>query len=283
MWLWMAIGSAVLLGFYDIAKKQALQRNSTLVVLLVATALSAVLLSPCLFIYGGSAMDHLSLLMKAVLVTASWVSGMIGLRLLPITICSTMKATRPFLVVIFSIILFGEQLNGWQWGGVVFALIAVLMLSRTGRSEGINFARNKGVYAMALSICAGAASALYDKFIIKGMEPLFVQSWSNFYISLLLVVCIFFKARYDSSWKLGFKWDWTLLLIALLITGADALYFFALRQDGSLLSVISLARRSSVIVTFAFGSIIFKETNIRAKALSLLVLMVGMVLLMIGS
>lgn len=283
MWLWLAIGSAVLLGFYDIAKKIALQRNSTLVVLLVATALSSVILSPCLFIYRGSAMDHLTLLMKAVLVTASWVSGMIGLRMLPITICSTMKATRPFLVVVFSIILFGEQLNGWQWGGVILALAAVLLLSRTGRMEGINFARNKGIYAMALAICTGAASALFDKFIIKGMEPLFVQCWSNVYITLMLAVCICFKMRFDTTWKLGFKWDWTLLVIALLIVGADMLYFFSLKQDGALLSVISLARRASVIVTFSFGSLIFKENNVGAKAVSQLVLLAGMVLLLIGS
>lgn len=279
----MALGSAVLLGLYDVTKKLALSKNSVLNVLLAATALSTLFCSPVLVTQPGTWMDHLSLVMKAVLVTASWVSGMVGLKMLPITIVSTLKASRPFLVVVFSIILFGERLNLWQWGGVVLALIAVVMLAGVSNAEGIRFSRNKGVWAMALSILAGVASALYDKFIIQGMEPFFMQGWSNFYITLLLCLCVLFKKRHDGESFKRLQPDWMLLAIAVLITAADALYFLSLKQDGALLSVISLARRSSVIVTFAVGAIFFKEKNIKGKAAALSVLMCGIVLLLIGS
>ena len=279
----MALGSAVLLGLYDVAKKIALSRNSVLNVLLAATALSTLFLSPVLFLHPGTWMDHLCLVMKAVLVTSSWISGMVGLKMLPITIVSTLKASRPFLVVIFSIILFGERLNLWQWGGVTLALVAVVMLAGTSSAEGINFSRNKGIWAMALSILAGVASALYDKFIMRGMEPFFVQAWSNFYITLLLCFCVLYKKRRDGDSFKAFCPDWTLLAIAVLITAADALYFLSLKQDGALLSVISLARRSSVIITFAVGAVFFKEKNIKSKAAALSVLLCGMALLLIGS
>lgn len=279
----MALGSAVLLGLYDVTKKLALSKNSVLNVLLAATALSTLFCSPVLVTQPGTWMDHLSLVMKAVLVTASWVSGMVGLKMLPITIVSTLKASRPFLVVVFSIILFGERLNLWQWGGVVLALIAVVMLAGVSNAEGIRFSRNKGVWAMALSILAGVASALYDKFIIQGMEPFFMQGWSNFYITLLLCLCVLFKKRHDGEAFKKLQPDWMLLAIAVLITAADALYFLSLKQDGALLSVISLVRRSSVIVTFAVGAIFFKEKNIKGKAAALSVLMCGIVLLLIGS
>lgn len=283
MWLWMALGSAVLLGLYDVAKKLALSRNSVLAVLLVATALSTLILSPVLVACPGTCRDHLALVLKAVLVTVSWVSGMIGLKMLPITIVSTLKASRPFLVVVLSIVLFGERLNAWQWGGVVLALVAVLMLARTSSREGVVFTSNKGIWAMGVSIISGVASALYDKFIMKGMEPLFVQGWSDFYITLILLVCVLVSARWGEMRGQRFVWDWTLLLIAVLITVADALYFMSLKQDGALLSVISLARRSSVAVTFAVGAVFFKEKNVRGKSVSLAVLLVGMVLLLIGS
>ncbi|MCQ2143551.1 MAG: DMT family transporter [Bacteroidales bacterium] len=283
MWLTLALCSAVLLGLYDVAKKKATENNPVLFILLIATALSTLFLTPCFFIYKGSGMDHLKLVMKAVLVSASWISGMVGLKLLPITTVSTLKTTRPFLVVIFSIILFGEQLNLWQWGGVILALTAVMMLSRTSSSEGIKFSRNKGIWAMGLSIAAGVASALYDKFIMKGMEALFVQSWSNFYITVLLLACFFYQRWRAAENAKPVRWDWLLVLIAVLITAADMLYFFSLKQDGALLSVISLARRSSVIVTFAVGALFFKEKNVKAKSLALAVLLAGMVLLLIGS
>ena len=281
MWLWMTLGSALMLGIYDVFKKQALKNNSVLWVLLAATALSTLFLSP--FLTSGPVEDHLRLVLKAVLVTTSWVSGLIGLKLLPITTVSTLKASRPFFVVLFSIVLFGEQLNGWQWAGVALALLALTLLSGASKKEGIDFSKSKGVAAMAVSILAGVASALYDKKVVASMDPLFLQSWCNFYITVLLALCILVKSLRDKENRERFKWDWLLVVIAVFITGADMLYFFALKQDGALLSVISLMRRCSVVVTFVVGAIVFKEKNLKAKSLDLAILLAGIVCLVLGS
>lgn len=277
----MTLGSALLLGFYDVFKKKALKNNSVLWVLLGATALSALMLSPCLTL--GTPNQHLRLVLKAILVTTSWVSGMIGLKLLPITTVSMLKSSRPFLVVLFSIILFGEQLNAWQWGGIALALLAITLLSVSSSREGISFAHSKGVAAMVVSILSGVASALYDNYIVKGMDALFVQSWSNVYITVILAACILVKALRDGQEREKFHWDWMILVIAVFITGADMLYFFSLKQEGALLSVISLMRRSSVIVTFIYGAITFKENRVKQKAIDLVLLLIGMVFLLIGS
>ena len=282
MWLYLALASALLLGLYDIAKKKSAQNNGVLQILLVATALSTLFLSPWLFKYPMDIHSHLALLVKAAIVTSSWISGMVALKYLPITTVSTLKATRPFLVVLFSILLFGERLNLCQWAGVLAAFVALMLLSRSSRMEGVTFKSNKGLLAMAISIVTGVISALYDKHIIAGFEPLSVQSWANFYITILLALCVIVYGRFSGS-RQKFRWDWTLLLIAVLITGADALYFFAIKQDGALLSVVSILRRCSVLVTFAVGAIFFKEKNMKRKSLNILVLMIGMALLIIGS
>lgn len=277
----MTLGSALMLGIYDVFKKQALKNNGVLWVLLAATALSTLFLSP--FLSSGPAEDHLRLVLKAVLVTTSWVSGLIGLKLLPITTVSTLKASRPFFVVLFSIVIFGEQLNGWQWAGVALALLALTLLSGASKKEGIDFSKSKGVAAMAISILAGVASALYDKKVVASMDPLFLQSWCNFYITILLALCILVKALHDKENREKFKWDWMLVVIAVFITGADMLYFFALKQEGALLSVISLMRRCSVVVTFVVGAIVFKEKNLKAKSLDLAILLAGIACLVLGS
>ena len=281
MWLWMTLASALMLGIYDVFKKQALKNNGVLWVLLAATAFSTLFLCP--FLTAGSTEDHLRIILKAVLVTVSWVSGLIGLKLLPITTVSTLKASRPFFVVLFSIVLFGERLNVWQWLGVALALLALTLLSGASKKEGIDFSKSKGILAMAVSILAGVASALYDKHVIQGMEPLFLQSWCNFYITVLLVICVLVKALHDKEKRERFKWDWMLLVIAVFITGADMLYFFALKQEGALLSVISIMRRCSVVVTFVLGAIVFKEKKIKEKSVDLAILLAGMALLLYGS
>ena len=285
MWIFLIIGSAVLLGLYDVAKKHSLARNDALTVLLCATALSTLFLSPWLVMEPGTPQGHLRLVFKAVLVTSSWVSGMLALGLLPITLVSTMKASRPVLVLIFSILLFGEQLNAWQWGGSVLTLVAIFLLSVTGRSDGVHFTRSRGVFLLLLSILAGVASALYDKHILQGLHltPLFVQSWTNLYITLLLLLWILLRRVFNPGAGKPFRWDWTLVLIAVLISCADALYFFAVSTEGAPLSLISMIRRSSVIVSFAAGAAFFHEKNVGKKTIAMAVMLVAMVLIYIGS
>lgn len=281
MWLWFSLCSAVLLGFYDVTKKQALKRNSVLWVLFSATAITTIFLSP--FFSAGSLHDHIRLVFKAILVSSSWVSGLIALKMLPLTTVSTIKASRPVFVVMFSIILFGERLSLLQWAGVALVFIALTLLGHSSKKEGISFGSNKGIAWMVMSVLTGSASALYDKHILTDMEPLFVQSWGNLYITLLLgilLLCSYLKEKKEFP---RFKWDFRLLLIALLITISDALYFYSIKDDGALLSVISMIRRSSVVITFIFGAILFKEHNIKDKAIDLIILMAGVSLLLFAS
>lgn len=281
MWLWLSVCSACLLGFYDLAKKQALKKNGVLWILFGATTLSACFLLP--FITPGPFTDHLKLIFKAFLVSASWISGLEALKHIPITTASTIKATRPVLVVLFSIILFGERLNLWQWGGVALVVLAMFLLSRSGKKEGIHFSSNKGIMLMAVSVITGSASALYDKQILKTLEPLFVQSWANIYISAVLGLCILAFNHFGKGPRLKFKWDWMIVLIAVMITASDCMYFYAVKDQDALLSIISLLRRGSVLITFSLGAVIFKENNIRSKAVSLIILLAGITLLLMAS
>lgn len=281
MWLWTTILSALFLGLYDVAKKQSLKRNGVLQVLLCATALSTLFLCP--FLSKGSAQDHLTLIFKALLVSTSWISGLWGMKLLPLTTASTIKATRPVFVLLFSIILFGERLNAWQWGGSIMAICALYLLSVSSRKEGIRFSSNKGVACMALSVVSGAASALYDKHIMSHMEPLFVQSWTNFYITLVLGIIIAVTFLFDRKNQEPFQFDWMLLLIAVLITVADFAYFYSLSCEGAMLSIVSMVRRSSVIVPFIFGAVMYKEKRIKGKILDLAVLLCGMAMIIFGT
>ncbi len=298
MWIWASVLSAVFLGFYDVAKKHSLKSNDVLHVLFFSTLFSSLLLAA--FLSHGSAGDHLKLVLKALIVTSSWVSGLMAMQLLPLTTVSMVKASRPVFVLIFSLLLFGERLNGFQWAGSIISFYALFMLSRTSNREGISFTRSRGMLCLLISVATGVGSALYDRQIMKSLEPLFVQSWTNVYITLIMALLLLGmklwtgrkslseeqaarRAQVASEWFKPFSWDWTLLLIAVLITLADFLYFYALSCPDTMLSIVSVVRRSSVIVPFIFGAILFKEKNIRAKALDLAVLLAGMFLIVLGS
>ena len=281
MWLWLSVGSALLLGIYDVAKKQALKRNGVYWILLSATALTTLFLSP--FLSAGPLPDHLRLMVKAVLVTVSWVSGLKAMGCLPLTTVSTIKASRPMFVVIFSIILFGERLNLLQWLGVAVVMTALFLSSRSKRHETDRKTSAKGITLMIISVLSGAASALWDKHIMQHMEPLFVQSWTNLYVTILLGILLLVQYLTDKEHFQPFAWDWRILLISVFITVADAMYFFAVKQPDALLSIISMIRRCSVLITFLGGVLILKEGHVRDKALDMVLMMAGVALLLWGS
>lgn len=281
MWLWLSVGSALLLGVYDVAKKQALKRNSVYWILLCATALTSLFLSP--FLSAGPITDHYRLMFKAVLVSVSWISGLKAMECLPLTTVSTIKASRPMFVVIFSILIFGERLNLVQWLGVAVVMAALFLSTRSSHHDTDKMTSAKGVFYMIVSVLSGAASALWDKHIMQSMEPLFVQSWTNVYITILLALVLLVQFLVDRKNFQSLTWDWKLLLIAVLITVADALYFFAVKEPDALLSIISMIRRTSVVVTFLGGVLILKEGHVRDKAHVLVLMLVGVALLLSGS
>jgi uncharacterized membrane protein len=63
---------------------------------------------------------------------------------------------------------------------------------------------------------------------------------------------------------------------------AEIVYFYALTQQDALISIVSMIRRSSVVVSFFIGAWLFKEKNIKSKVWDLVLILVSMVFLYIG-
>lgn len=226
---------------------------------------------------------HLLVILKAFIVLTSWICGYFGLKHLPLTIVGPINATRPVLVLVGAMLIFGERLNLCQWIGVVLAIISIFMMSRASKKENIDFKSNKWIWCLAMAVLAGAASGLYDKHIMRQLNPMFVQSWFNFYQMIIMsVICgvLWFPKRNQTT---PFHWSWAIPLISIFICIGDFAYYTALNDSESMISVVSLVRRSSVIISFACGVIIFKERNLRAKALDLALILIGMAFIWIGT
>lgn len=302
MWVAAAFLSALLLGLYDVAKKRSLSGNAVVPVLFLNTLFSSFIFLPAILDgelhlglfdadfmlshYGGDIVlsDHLLVVLKAAITLSSWLCGYYAIKHLPLTIVGPVNATRPVAVLVGAVLLFGERLNAWQWGGVLITIVSLYLLSRAGHKESIDFRRNRHVWALFAAMLLGAVSGLYDKFLIAncGLEPLFVQSWFGVYqlaMMTLIGAVIWLPKRKVER----FEWRWTIPLISVFVSAADLFYYHALDDEGSMIAVVSMIRRSSVIVTFLCGAIIFGERNLRAKAVDLLLIIVGMVLLTIGS
>ena len=136
---------------------------------------------------------------------------------------------------------------------------------------------------VAIGVIMGAVSGLYDKFIMRHLDPIFVQSWFNFYQLIMMgAVCMiaWYPTRKQTT---PFRWSWAIPLISIFVSAADFAYYNALSRPESMISVVSLIRRGSVLISFACGALIFKERNLKAKALDLTLILLGMIFVYLGS
>lgn len=285
MWLLLAFTSAALLGLYDTSKKAALKDNAVLPVLFLNTLFSTLIFTPFIVsTWGeGDLHAHFLVIMKSAMVLASWIFGYFGLKHLPITIAGPINATRPIMVLVGAMLIFGERLNMYQWTGVILAVFSLFLLSRSSKKENVDFVHNKWVLCIAAAAVIGAGCGLYDKYIMQQLSPKFVQSWYNFYQMLMMgtVVSILWYPNRKSTTP--FHWHWAIPLISIFLSAADFAYLTAMHRPDSMISVVSLVRRSSVIISFICGAIIFKERNLKAKALDLAFILAGMFFIWLGS
>lgn len=290
MWILLAVASALCLGVYEIFKKLSLNGNNVLTVLFFNTAFGALLMSPVIIEelingsvgLGETSMGHFHILIKSFIVLSSWLCGYFGLKHLPLTIAGPINATRPVMVLIGAMLIFGERLNLLQWGGVILGISSLYLISRIGRKEGISIKHNRWLWLSFGAMVMGAVSGLYDKYLLRQYDPLEVQAWYSFYqfVIMGITIAIIKRVKRDTT---PFQWRWTIPCIALFLTIADIAYFYSLSLDDSLIAVVSMIRRGSVIVSFLFGVIMLHEKNVKLKIIDLSILLVGLILLVIGS
>lgn len=304
IWILLAFLSASLLGFYDVFKKQSLKENAVIPVLLLNTLFSSIIFLPFIWLshtgqiaegsmffcqeYGWE--GHKYIFIKSCIVLASWLLAYFGLKHLPLTIVGPINATRPVMVLVGAMIIFAERLNLWQWLGVLVALIGIELLKYTSKKEGINWFKDKWIYFVFLANVLGAISGLYDKYLMAspanggvGLNKMAVQGWYNiyqFFMMAAMLILLWWPTRKKTT---PFHWHWSIPLISIFLSMADFVYFYALGIDGAMISVVSMVRRGSVIVSFLYGAMIFHEKNLKVKAFDLLLVLLSMLLLYIGS
>ena len=304
MWLILAFTSACLLGFYDVFKKKSLRGNAVIPVLLLNTLFSSLIFLPFIILsaqgvisedslfythsYGWA--EHKYILVKSCIVLSSWLFAYFGLKHLPLTIVGPINATRPVMVLIGALTFFSERLNIWQWMGVIIAMVGLYMLSRSSKKEGIDFKHNKWIVFVILANVLGAISGLYDKFLMAspenhgvGLDKMAVQSWYNIYQFFMMLLMLFLLWLPTHKRTTPFHWDWCIILISLFLSAADFAYFYALGLDGAMISIVSMIRRGSVLVSFLFGAMVFHEKNLKAKVIDLALVLLSMLFLFIGS
>jgi drug/metabolite transporter (DMT)-like permease len=292
MWMYLGLLAALFLGLHNLCKKHAVQGNEVFPVLLGTIGSGFIILLP-LFIASnffpeytkqfGLYIDiipwktHGFIFIKSMIMTASWVLAYQALKHLPITIVTPIRSAGPFFTFIGAILIYNEQPTLLQWAGFILIILSVILYSKIGKKEGINFKRNKWIFAIIGATFLGASSGLYDKFLIQnqGLTPQTLQFWFSWYTVLLLIVILTLTWFPYAEKRKAFKWRWTIIAVGILLIAADYFYFKALQDPEALIMLLSAIKRSQLIIAVVIGGLVFKEKNKRKKLIPLIGILLG--------
>ena len=296
-WIAASLVSAFFLGCYDLSKKHALRDNAVLPVLFLSSLCGATVwllllgagrltpqLVPAAFIPEALPLRvHGLILVKSAIVAASWAFTYFGIKHLPLSLASPIRATGPLWTLAGALVLLGERPSLLASAGILVTLTSFYGLSVAGRSEGVHFHRDKWVGCMVAGTILGAISGLYDKYLLGrlGLSAAAVQAWFAVYLPVVMLPLAF--GWWRQWWPRNvFHWRWSIPLIATALLVADYVYFDALRDPDALVSVVSSLRRGSTLVAFAGGIWLYRESRGTHKLPAVLGILVGIVLTVLG-
>jgi drug/metabolite transporter (DMT)-like permease len=296
-WIIASLLSALFLGVYELCTKHAVRDNAVVPVLFFSTLAGAIvwivlligqvvqpgLLPASLVTDPLTLVQHLQLVLKSAIVAASWVFTYFAIKHLPLSLGSPIRATSPLWTLFGAILILGERPTWLETVGVLTTLVSFVGLSFAGRLEGVHFRRNTWVWFLIAGTLLGAVSSLYDKYLLgrAHFSVPTVQAWFSIYLAVLFTP---FAIGWQRRWweRNVFHWRWSIPLIAFSLLAADYIYFSALRDPDSLVSVVMSLRRGSTLVGFAGGLLFFGEKNGWQKLPAVIGILVGIVLTVLG-
>ena len=272
-WLYLGILSGLLLGIYDLCKKQSVNGNAVLPVLLFSNLASALVwipivilshtggpLHPGLVVQEISLLEHGMLALKSCIVGTSWLFAYFAVKHLPISITGSARSIGPIFTLAGALLIFGESPNLRQWLGISLTLAFFIGLSTVGKLEGIHFSNNRWIWICITGVVISSCSGLYDRYLLAtyGFTPATVQAWFSIYLLVFMLLPAFgwFRGWWARS---DFHWKWSIPFTGLSLLIADFVYFNAMAEPDAMVSIISCLRRCAVLVTFFAGTFLFRE------------------------
>ncbi len=297
MWMYLGLLAALFLGLHNLCKKHAVQGNEVFPVLLgtvssgflfIASFYLLSLYYPEYAIANGYNFQKLPwsthgfVFIKSAIMASSWILAYQALKHLPITIVTPIRSAGPFFTFIGAILIYQERPNVLQWIGFFLIIFSVILYSKIGKKEGINFKRNKWIFAIIGATFLGASSGLYDKFLIQNLSlnPQTLQFWFCFYTILILLVILTVTWFPYAEKRRAFTFRWSIIAVGVLLQAADYFYFKALQDSDALIMLLSAIKRSQILIAVVVGGLVFKEQNKRKKLVPLLGIMIGVGLIL---
>jgi drug/metabolite transporter (DMT)-like permease len=161
----------------------------------------------------------------------------------------------------------------------MLAMAAYYYFSLIGKKEGIVLQKNIWVLCMLAATLMSSANALYDKYILVNLDLdlASVQAYSALQRAVIAMALLPFIMQ-GISFKGLLSENWALTALAVTYVAAEFVYLWAVNTEGALISVISVLRRTNLIMVFGLSALLLHENYVRQKIAAIVVVLMGILL-----
>ncbi len=311
MWIYYTIIYSILIGFFGIFKKKAVEKSnvffvvslySTVVFLLIAiTRRQSIILENN---------ELLLIILKSFIVTLSWTLEIIALKNYMISSLQPISSIKVVIGYLAGIYIFHDSNIWWKYLGVIIIFFALIMLNSFDTNNGTKILKmnkyksytnakttnnnytaeykikNKRILSIVCFFVAcilSEMSAILDVFIMKKISSSQMQFWFMLFVSIMSWMILLFYSIKNKCILIK-KSDWKNLYIyitAIILMVGDRFLFTALEDPNVMASRVTILKQLSIVISVIVGSFVFNEPNLQKKLICLIVIILGIIIILI--
>jgi len=273
LWILFIVIYALLKGSREGMKKAALKKSSKNEILFFYTLIAWVLCLP----FSQNAFDLPAKyifysFIKAAVCCAAWMCSLVALKKMSVSLYGIIDLSRMIFSTLLGVYVLEETFTVPKLIGIAFVVTGLFLVNI--KKEQNSKKLSVGILIAAFMNCfLNAVSGTMDKVLMKDMETGQLQFWFTLFMTIIYGAVLIVKKEKISVKSVKTNYWVPLMSLSLMI--GDRLLFEANANPESQVTLMTLIKQSSVIVTVLTGWLVFKEKHILYKLMCTLIVLTG--------
>lgn len=275
MWIVLTAFYGLAKGARDGIKKKALQKSGVMEVLFFHTALSFLMTVPFSHnVFGIPPIYHLWVFIKSFVIFIAWILAFSSIKKMPVSFYGITDSARMIFSTVLALLFLNEEMTVAKASGLSLVLCGIIFVGLGEKNDG-DRVKAKYLFMALLSCLLNAVSGFMDKKLLStgDIDASQLQFWYMLYMTLLYGVYI---AAARIPLKVGtLKTNYWIIILSVLFVAADRALFIANEDPQSQVTVMTLIKQSSVIITVLTGKLVFHEKHILKRSVCAALVILG--------
>lgn len=263
LWILYVVIYGLLKGSREGFKKAALKKNGAVEILFFFTLAGFILTIP----FSKNALSLSPVLIfwifiKSAVICVAWIFAYKALKNMSVSLYGIMDLSRMVFSTLLGVFILGEDFTLQKATGLFLVLAGLMLVNLKKNTE------TKGMTAVVLisaliNCFLNSVSGTMDKVLMQYMDSSQLQFWFMLFMTVIygaILICTKEKINIKNIGK-----NYWIPLMSLSLVAGDRLLFEANAYPGSEVTLMTIIKQCSVLVTVLTGWIFFKEKHILYK------------------